>query len=243
MRASVRENSRLRNLLREIGRSLPGSFITTGPGGWTSPVLFVLHFRPDRTALTQPTTRALESIGPGHDPTATALGIRGLVITATAPARRVFLAGAVELSLDPCGRRPAAVASLHRPPPRYGRLIAVDILFVLAVALGLNLSGGSRHGRLRLPRAGRAGGRNRGPAVASRARSDTKTSSSSADASGCLPDPSFRSGGRRRRRAGSAAICETLFATPFLPSIAEALADIAISPLFAIASGSPGQKS
>jgi hypothetical protein len=84
-------------------------------------------------------SHALESIGPGHDFKVAALIAGALVVSATSLLGEVFLAGAVGLSLTHAeDGRPPSIRFIARRL-NYPRLIAVDLLFVLLIAAGLLL--------------------------------------------------------------------------------------------------------
>ena len=228
------KSGRLRDLLREIGEIFAGIFHVYRAWWVDILVLSFCIFVPIGL-LDAADNQALESIGPGHDLTATALGIAALVITATALLGEVFLAGAVGLSLIHAeDGRPPSLRFIARHLS-YGRLIAVDILFVLAVALGLVflvVPGMAAFAYLALA----------GPVVEIEDRGIASSFRRSFQLVRgrfwlvfLILFPIEAVGGAVGQ--GSAAICETLFGhTFFADGIAEALADIAISPLFAIAS-------
>ena len=84
-------------------------------------------------------------------------------VTLTGLLGEVFFSGAVAISLThPAREEPPSLREIARRL-NYGRLIAVDLLYVALVAVGLLLGFVPGHPRLRLARPRRAGGRDRGP--------------------------------------------------------------------------------
>lgn len=84
-------------------------------------------------------THALESIGPGHDVRLFALMAGALAVTATGILGEVFLAGAIGLSLTHAEEgRPPGIRFLARHLT-FGPLILVDILYVLSIVIGFVL--------------------------------------------------------------------------------------------------------
>lgn len=84
-------------------------------------------------------SHALESIGPGHDVKVLALIVGALAVTATGVLGEVFLAGAIGLSLTHAeDGRPPGIRFLTKHL-KFGPLIVVDVLYVLSIAFGFVL--------------------------------------------------------------------------------------------------------
>lgn len=82
-------------------------------------------------------TQALESIGTGHDVKFIALLAFSLIATASSILGEVFLAGAVSLSLTHAEEgRPPSLRFMVRNI-KYGRLILIDFAYVILVSVGL----------------------------------------------------------------------------------------------------------
>lgn len=103
---------------------------------WTEILLLSLIIFVPLGLLDAADTKALDSIGSGHDIKFVALATGALLITATSLLGEVFLAGAVGLSLAHAENgRPPSIRLIAREL-NYGRLIAIDIVYVLLIAAG-----------------------------------------------------------------------------------------------------------
>lgn len=130
--------SRLRTLGTEIGEIFRGIFFVYRAWWLEILALSLIIFVPIGL-LDAADANAIDSIGPGHGFQLAALILAALVVSATSLLGEVFLAGAIGLSLSHTedGRPPSLRFIARRLD--YFRLIAVDILFVLLIAAGLVL--------------------------------------------------------------------------------------------------------
>jgi hypothetical protein len=135
---AAKSDSRLRSLAVEVGRIYRGMFHVYR-SWWTEIIVLSLIIFVPLGLLDAADASALDSIGPGQDFKLLALLAGALVITATSMLGEVFLAGAVGLSLTHAENgRPPSLRFLARRL-KYGRLIAIDLTYVLVVAIGLVL--------------------------------------------------------------------------------------------------------
>jgi len=133
-----RRKHRLKTLGTEVGGIYRGVFHVYR-FWWTEILLLSLIIFVPLGLLDAADSSALDSIHSTHDFRFIALAAGALIITATSMLGEVFLAGAVGLSLSHArdGRPPALRFIARRL--NYGRLIAIDLSYVLIVAIGLVL--------------------------------------------------------------------------------------------------------
>jgi|GEM_PF-351447 hypothetical protein len=133
-----KEHNRLKSLRAEIGEVFKGIFHVYR-AWWAEIILLSMIIFIPIGLLDAADAQAIESIGPGHDFQLAALIVAALAVSATGLLGEVFLAGAVGLSLTHAeDGRPPSLGFIARRL-NYFRLIAVDILFVLLVAAGFVL--------------------------------------------------------------------------------------------------------
>lgn len=124
--------------LREVAEILTGIFRVYRAWWVDILVLSTIIFVP-LSLLDAADSEAIDALGSGESARAVVLVVAAFLITATATIGEVFLAGAIGLSLIHAKEgRPPSLAFIARHLS-YGRLIAVDILFVVMVATGFVL--------------------------------------------------------------------------------------------------------
>ena len=128
----------LRKLLGEVREIFSGIF-QVYRAWWVDILLLSLIIFIPLGVLDAADSEALESLRSGESAKAVVLSVGAFLIIATATLGEVFLAGAIGLSLIHAkDGRPPSLAFIARHLS-YGRLIAVDILYVVLVAAGFVL--------------------------------------------------------------------------------------------------------
>ena len=130
-----KRDSRVKTLATEVGEIFKGIF-QVYRAWWGEIILISMIIFIPIGLLDAADAHAIESIGPGHDFELIALAIGAFAVSATGLLGEVFLAGAIGLSLTHAkDGRPPKLAFIARRIS-YLRLIAVDILYVVMVAVG-----------------------------------------------------------------------------------------------------------
>jgi hypothetical protein len=133
-----KKHRRLKSLGTEIGEVFKGIFHVYR-AWWPEIILLSAIIFIPIGLLDAADSHAIESIGPGHDFQLAALILAALVVSATGLLGEVFLAGAIGFSLSHAeDGRPPSLGFIARRLS-YLRLIAVDLLFVLLIAAGFLL--------------------------------------------------------------------------------------------------------
>ncbi|MBN8869105.1 MAG: hypothetical protein J0H66_04400 [Solirubrobacterales bacterium] len=133
-----KKQGRLKALGAEVGEVFKAIFHVYR-AWWVEIILLSLIIFIPIGLLDAADSQAIEAIGPGHDFQLAALIVAAFAVAATGLLGEVFLAGAIGLSLTHAeDGRPPSLGFIARRL-NYFRLIAVDILFVLLVAAGFLL--------------------------------------------------------------------------------------------------------